>query len=362
MSSSAFSSFYIKDGKIYACGKNDSGQLGLGNFNHYNYFVKVDLNFEVTQISYDSNFTFIIDSQGNLYACGNNKCGQLGLGSYKCSTNIFTQVVLNFPVVSVSCGHSHVMIIDNQGNLYACGDNELGQLGLGDQLERSTFIKVPLNFPVSKVSCGGYFTMILDNQNNLYSCGCNRNGQLGLTEKNVLDFRPRSVKYPNILNFTKVDLDFQVNNISCGSVHSMITDHKGNLYSCGFNEYKQLGLDSRFWGDRDIFTCANLNFVVDKIYCGNVLSIVTDINGNLYICGQHRCLKRPGGDYFNHINLKFPVTNMYTGYDHIMIKDNQNNLHVCGDNRYGELGRYCSGRSFNQAVDTEPIKIDKLPN
>jgi alpha-tubulin suppressor-like RCC1 family protein len=31
----------------------------------------------------------------------------------------------------VSCGESHTLLVDKEGNIFSCGSNKLGQLGIG---------------------------------------------------------------------------------------------------------------------------------------------------------------------------------------------------------------------------------------
>ena len=58
--------------------------------------------------------------------------------------------------------------------MFACGDNDHGQLGLGDTTERNTFTAVPA-LPDGKVAKqvvgGGYHTMILAEDGTVFACG-----------------------------------------------------------------------------------------------------------------------------------------------------------------------------------------------
>jgi alpha-tubulin suppressor-like RCC1 family protein len=85
------------------------------------------------------------------------------------------------------------MILTKNNELYACGSNEYGQLGLGDTHDHDIFTKVDIP-NVSTVTSGEYHTMIITKDNELYSCGCNDVGQLGLGDR----------KHRNI--FTKVNI------------------------------------------------------------------------------------------------------------------------------------------------------------
>ena len=83
----------------------------------------------------------------------------------------------------VIAGNFHTMILAEDGMVLACGDNEYGQLGLGDTTHRNTFTAVPA-LPDGKVAkqviAGTYHTMILAEDGMVFACGWNVCGQLGL--------------------------------------------------------------------------------------------------------------------------------------------------------------------------------------
>src|SRR5436853_307496 len=80
--------------------------------------------------SKDGNFSFIIDN-GCVYSFGKNDYGQLGLGDdYQKQTPTLIKTVAG--VIDVSLGYIHSMILIHTGQVYTCGNNKYGQLGLGD--------------------------------------------------------------------------------------------------------------------------------------------------------------------------------------------------------------------------------------
>lgn len=65
---------------------------------------------------------------------------------------------------SVAAGRDHVLVVGSKGELVALGDNERGQLGLGDEgLARSDVptLVPPLPAPVSKAACGASHSVLL---------------------------------------------------------------------------------------------------------------------------------------------------------------------------------------------------------
>ena len=74
------------------------------------------------------------------------------------------------------------MYISDKGQVYSCGENKYGQLGIGSQ---APHVAAPqrINYrgpPIRTIACGADFSMIADIRGNLYSFGCPEYGQLGM--------------------------------------------------------------------------------------------------------------------------------------------------------------------------------------
>jgi alpha-tubulin suppressor-like RCC1 family protein len=67
-----------------------------------------------------------------LLSTGSNYFGQLGNGVDGMSQKAFSQLEIRLPIVSVACGASHTVMATLYGEMYSCGNNTSGQLGLGD--------------------------------------------------------------------------------------------------------------------------------------------------------------------------------------------------------------------------------------
>ena len=113
-----------------------------------------------------------------MFICGDNGDGQLGLGDEE-SRNTFTAVPAlpdGKVAKQVVAGSHHTMILAEDGTVFACGYNDLGQLGMGDATNRNTFTAVPA-LPDGKfakqVVAGGSHTMILAEDGTVFACGYN---------------------------------------------------------------------------------------------------------------------------------------------------------------------------------------------
>ena len=169
------------DGSIWASGDNQYGQSGLVSVTERNTFTQVTTNIynDVKQIACGDDQTFIIKNDDSLWACGKNEYGELGLGdSYQRS--VFAQVTND--IKQIASRYTHTFILKNDGSIWSCGYNNYGQLGLGGTSNKNTFTQVTTNInnDVKQIVCGTFHTVILKNDDSVWGCGFNTMGQLGL--------------------------------------------------------------------------------------------------------------------------------------------------------------------------------------
>lgn len=86
-------------------------------------------------------------------------------------------------VVKIYGGYTHMLAMSSRGVVWAWGDNTYAQLGQGDR-KKSTFrpIEVPrtAGITVSDIACGNGQSYVLTSAGEIYAWGDNNNGQLGL--------------------------------------------------------------------------------------------------------------------------------------------------------------------------------------
>ena len=90
------------------------------------------------------------------------------------------------------------MALDRRGNVYSWGLNTQGALGLGQQIpatDKPQIIDKLMEADITQVSCGNHFTLFLTGRNEVKACGNNQLGQLGInkTNKNDIWFKPVAV-------------------------------------------------------------------------------------------------------------------------------------------------------------------------
>ena len=199
-------SFFLSttDGKLYASGENKEGRLGLGEYRKHSrlfglvYFAEdkkgesVLFGGGVERAWVSEETAFLLTTEGRLYACGNNKYGQLGLQDMEkrerfepvaramSREGVWISLEKNVKEMWISNYTSFVLM--NGGQLYASGLNDKGQLGMRDGKDRSRFEASPFKKKVKYMWAGNYDTYLLTGNSELFSCGSNWLHQLGFED------------------------------------------------------------------------------------------------------------------------------------------------------------------------------------
>ncbi|MDR0664864.1 MAG: hypothetical protein LBF86_05010, partial [Helicobacteraceae bacterium] len=156
-----------KDGKVYATGFNNKGQLGLGDKTDRKVFTEVanlsDKN--IIALSVGAHHSLALSKDGKIYATGDNKYGQLGLGDND-NRDTFTEVanLSDKNIIALSVGARHSLALSKDGKVYVAGSNRFGQLGLGDsdhETNRHTFTEVTSLSAktIVAISVGGFHSL-----------------------------------------------------------------------------------------------------------------------------------------------------------------------------------------------------------
>ena len=270
--------FILKnDNTLWSCGWNEYGQLGLGDIADRKIFTKVTTNADnIKQVYCGYSHTFILKNDGTLWSTGWNSDGRLGLGDTS-TRYTFTQVTTNVDdIKEIYCGGGNTFILKNDGTLWGCGSNSYGQLGLEDETNRTTFTQITTNVDnIKSVYCGNYHTLILENDGTLWGCGNNQYGELGLGDTT------------NRNTFTQVTTNTDdIKEIYCGAGHTLILENDGTLWGCGYNVDGELGLGDTT--NRTTFTQITTNTDnIKSVYCGSLHTFILKNDGTLWGCGYN---------------------------------------------------------------------------
>lgn len=232
--------FLMRDNSVMCTGMNDYGQLGLGDTSIEVVYEPVSFNtagLEHIKTIYCGGYhTFFKLENGDVYACGKNDYGQLGLGTISRAVTTPTKLPLK-NIKSIHCGSDFTYFILNDGKILSCGYNGYGELGLGtgilDNKENPTEISTSaFNKELIKdIQCGAHHTLFLMTDRTVYGCGQNEYGQLGLGD--YIETTHGAINKLDISNIRALYTD---------AYTSIFQQDTINLYGCGQNEFGELGL------------------------------------------------------------------------------------------------------------------------
>lgn len=256
----------MTDGTLWAIGKNDSGQLGVGDTVDRSIFTQITFfpangltveDFWVPQWVASNNTTrgycFARASNGNLYSWGYNASGQLGIGSttQQTSPQLVTGMsgVIKLSASDTANGHVLAVRASEPKRVYAWGDGGYGQLGQGNtNNQTSPVVWTTQSRDVFEViaAANNVFTTawtgVVGNSyvvfgstpgsQELRVCGYNGYGQLGLGNT-TQQTSPQLVTGINDIAKLRVSEGYY------GSAY--VLKSTGELLSCGRNANGQLG-------------------------------------------------------------------------------------------------------------------------
>ena len=281
----------------------------------------------------------------DLYVFGNNNYGQLGLGNRNVQINIiqnhfFDQVG---QIKQIVLGGAHSIVLMENGNLYVFGQNRDDRLGLNNK--NNQLSPVRNHFfdqlgPIKQIVLGGHHSMVLLENRDLYVFGSNFLGQLGLGNRDL-----EGVQIGIIQNhfFDQLGL---IKEIILGWNNSMVLLENEDLYVFGWNSSGQLGL-----GNRNLQLVPIQNHFFDQLSSIKQIvsgkhSMVLLENGDLYVFGSNDYGQLGLGNrnlqllpiQNNFFDQLSPITEIILGADHSIILLDNGDLYVFGMNDYGQLG------------------------
>lgn len=132
LSAGALHSLAVTGSTDFAWGSNDDGQLGDGSGSDQDAPIQVGGTLTFLHLSGGGHHSLGVDAVGDVWGWGRNNQGQASPGSGTADLTAPTIVEgLESPVVAVSAGEDFSVAIDNQGSVWAWGNNDSGQLGVG---------------------------------------------------------------------------------------------------------------------------------------------------------------------------------------------------------------------------------------
>ncbi len=253
---SGFALGLLADGRLYGWGANSYGQLGLGTLTNTPWpsLVHQPRRVEGWQaVAAGSDFALALDTLGCVWSWGRNSLGELGLGH---TNSMASPAPLTLPDGPsqwrmIAAGAHHSLAVATNGELYAWGYGEYGQLGNG--ATNNHYSPVPVARPLGvtawqALSASAWCSFALADDGEIYAWGWEAYGTLGLGQESaypaLIHPTPQRVPRPEGVNRWRT--------VAAGPTHVLALGDDGELYAWGDNRYGQLGLpvesltDARF--------------------------------------------------------------------------------------------------------------------
>ncbi|XP_074257293.1 secretion-regulating guanine nucleotide exchange factor isoform X9 [Saimiri boliviensis] len=283
-----------------------------------------------------------------LFAWGANSYGQLGLGHKE--DVLLPQQLNDFCkprcIRRITGGGGHSAIITDGGDLFVCGLNRDGQLGLGHTEDVPSFTpcKSLLGCPIQQVACGWDFTIILTENGQVLSCGSNSFGQLGVPHG------PRRCVVPQAIELHKEKIVC----IAAGLRHALAATVRGIVFQWG------TGLASRgrrlcpgqtlplFFTAKEPSRVTGLeNSKAVCVIAGSDHSASLTDAGEVYVWGSNKHGQLATEAAFLPVPQKIEahcfqnenVTAVWSGWTHLVAQTETGKVFTWGRADYGQLGR-----------------------
>lgn len=273
-----------EDGQVWTWGYNGYGQLGIGSTTSQN------IPQLIPQSAFNNNpvvaiwaagdsygFSFALDDQNRLYAWGRNNTGQLGIGTAGGNVTSPTEVttrtwttagdgeIRKLITTHGPADRASTAILTSAGNVFCAGDNASGHFMLNNTSQQNSFT-VQTSGPGSSgdaeniffIGGGQYGAMYVISATNgqLYAAGNNSDGVLGVnsatTSFSTAQTCVKTIRGA-VTNLTNVKL-VTGNGQSTSTLCAAVVTNDGFAFAAGRNNYGQLSIgqgNSQYFSQTD---------------------------------------------------------------------------------------------------------------
>ena len=281
---------------------------------------KTILNFEeeLLQIEYGVEHYAVLTSQGRLFTWGRNDSGQLGNGSFDDSnvpidiTSLF-ELKLNEKIIKIRLGGWHSAILTSEGRLFTWGNNDHGQLGIGNIVNKNIPTDITEKFNLSDsdaifdFSLGNQITGVITNEGEVFTFGSSLYGGLGF------------LKYGRQIIPYKINESFELNqnekiiSLKLGNYSGLAVSSHDRIFTWGRNHSGQLGNGSFDDSNVPIDVTSEFDFLDgEKIIDADMRShaIILTSLGRVFTWGRN-LEGQLGYGTFNNSNTPLNITNQF---------------------------------------------------
>lgn len=247
-------------GQLFTWGKNDNGALGRdGKENMPSCVTGFPERTSINQVVAGDNHTVVLTVEGSVFAFGS----YIAKDGTNWSDATCAQDIQRTPfclkaiesIVDLKCGNAFNLALGSDGRVWSWGLCEFGQLGrplaaplqasqsyneetvYAQQLTPGEMVLMGKKLPVAKaIGCGAYHSLVsLTSVGTLYTCGLNDYGQLGIG----------SIENQSSLSLVSGLSHENIIQLDGGVSHSVVLTAQSKLFTFGRGDSGQLGLDEK---------------------------------------------------------------------------------------------------------------------
>ena len=334
-------------GAAWCWGRNDKGQLGIGNTTDRTAPIQVaGLASGVSSLALGAQHTCALMRTGTVKCWGDGSNGRLGTGSTARKLMPVDLSALGGTATALGAGGAHTCAVMQDRKLKCWGRNAHAQLGIGSQTDQLVPVAVSLGTSrVVDVALGDDHSCALTTTGGALCWGRGENGRLG-TGATVMRATPAAV----------TGLPGVVAQIGAGGAHTCALLENGSLYCWGQNTLAQLGDTNRVDVRSTPAVVANISGAIRQFALGSDFScVMTD--GNVVRCwgsGADGRLGRGTESNIGSATLKRPISGLPSTVYQASQAPNfgcaateAGAAYCWGINEYGQLGdgaKFGSGR------------------
>lgn len=341
-----------------SCGELGQGKIGISRKSP----IQVCMDKPIKQVACGPMHTLSLTEDGQVFSYGCNDEGALGRetdGDEELEATP-TIVPIEDAIVKITAGDSHSAVLTIRNEVFIWGNfrDEHGSVGLTPSCEgRASYkpLKVLSDKKLKDIASGSNHMLLLDDEGEVYSFGVGAQGQLGRLSREELESDGNSHPInesnrelfltPQKVSFKNVDpqRQFICDAIFAGNFSSFATNtdkKKNRLAGWGLNNYFQLGYKGQkgqliqHTPRRSTFTCSTS---MVHVACGQHHTLFLTRTGRLYAAGRHEYGMLGLGKLDKEVcpakvidKLEGPILNISAGINTSFAVSNQGNLFSWG--------------------------------
>lgn len=242
----------MQGGRVYGWGNNAYGQLADGSTTRSTSPKQIGTfgntgQPKATQLAFDGDTIYILDSNGDAWTAGRSHYGQLGRAYTLGDAHSLIKVPIPASagrVTRITTDQWFASFLTSSGEVWSVGLNDRGQLGNGSYADRTTApvkfilpsgVKGVYTYTASTGNGSNYSnTFVIGSDGKVYGAGANNYGQIGNGSTGARVTTPVAMLGINASNVKAVD-------VLTGYGSTIVLGDTGKIFATGHNNFGQLG-------------------------------------------------------------------------------------------------------------------------